>query len=58
MKKLGISTVFIALSNIGKKAYNDRNIIVGDWKNSDGIAQCIEKLTSIINLKEDGGIEI
>lgn len=58
MKKLGLSTVFIAPSNIGKKAYNDRNIIVGDWENSDGIAQCIEKLISIIKLKEDGGIEI
>ncbi len=58
MKKLGLSTVFIAPSNIGKIADNDKNIIVGDWENSDGISQCIEKLNSRMKVKEDGGIEL
>lgn len=58
MRKLGLVTVFIAPSNIGKIADNDNSIIVGDWKNSDGISQCIQKLNSKIKVKEDGGIEL
>ena len=58
MRKLRLATVFIAPSNIGKIADNDKNIIVGDWENSDGISQCIEKLNSKIKVKEDGGIEL
>ncbi len=58
MKQMGIITVFIAPSNIGKIAESDRNIVVGDWENSDGIAQCIEKLNSRMIVKEDGGIEL
>jgi len=58
MKKIGLKTVFIAPSNIGKIANNDRNIIVGDWENSDGISQCIEELNSRMRIKEDGGLEL
>lgn len=58
MKQLGLFTVFIAPSNIGKIADNDKNIIVGDWENSDGISQCIEKLNSRIKVNENGGIEL
>ena len=58
LKELGLKTVFIAPSNIGKIAENDANIIVGDWENSEGISQCIEKLNSKIKIKEDGGIEL
>ncbi len=58
LKQLGFITVFIAPSNIGKIAESDNNIIVGDWENSDGISQCIEKLNSKIKVKEDGGIEL
>lgn len=55
---MGIQTVFIAPSNIGELSHNDKNIIIGDWENSDGISQCIEKLNSRITVKEDGGIEL
>lgn len=58
LKELELKTVFIAPSNIGKIAENDANIIVGDWENSEGISQCIEKLNSKIKIKEDGGIEL
>lgn len=58
LKQLGITTVFVAPSNIGKISNNDKNIIIGDWENSDGIAQCIETLTPRIKVREDGGIEI
>lgn len=57
-EKLGVTTVFIAPSNIGKVAHDDNNIIIGDWENSDGISQCIERLNSRIKVKEDGGIEL
>ena len=58
MNKLGLTTIFIAPSNIGEIAGNDKDIIIGDWENSDGISQCIEKLNSRIIVKEDGGIEL
>lgn len=58
MKQLELDTVFIAPSNIGEIAYNDKNVIIGDWENSDGIAQCIEKLSSKMKVREDGGIEL
>lgn len=58
INELGIETVFIAPSNIGALAQDDKNIIVGSWKNSNGIAQCIQNLTSRIKVKEEGGIEI
>lgn len=58
MKKMDLTTVFIAPSNIGQIANIDRNIIIGDWENSDGIAQCIDKLNSRMKVKEDGGIEL
>ena len=55
-KQMKLKTVFIAPSNIGKISEKDNNIIIGDWENSDGISQCIEKLNS--KIKEDGGIEL
>lgn len=55
---MGLSTVFIAPSNIGQIKNEDKNIIVGDWQNSDGISQCIERLNSRIKVRDDGGIEI
>ena len=55
---MGIETAFIAPANIGKIAEFDRNVIIGDWENSDGIASCIEKVNSRMTVKEDGGIEI
>lgn len=58
MKKMGLQTVFIAPSNIGELASHDKNIIIGNWENSDGISECIEKLNSKIKVREDGGIEI
>lgn len=58
MNKLGLTTIFIAPSNIGEIAGNDKDIIIGDWENSDGISQCIEKLNSRIIVKKDGGIEL
>lgn len=56
--RLGVTTTFIAPSNIGEITDNDNNIIIGDWENCNGIAQCIDKLSSKIKLKEDGGIEL
>lgn len=58
MQKLGLTTVFIAPSNIGPIVNTDINIIIGDWENSDGISQCIKKLNSRIRVKEDGEIEL
>lgn len=58
LRELELTTVFIAPSNIGRIAETDKNIIIGDWENSDGISQCIEKLDSRIKIMEDGGIEI
>ena len=58
MSSMGLVAVFIAPANIGKIVNDDRNIIIGNWENSDGISDCIEKLNSRIKLKEDGGIEI
>jgi len=55
---MGLKTIFIAPSNIGKIANSDESIMIGDWENSDGIAQCIEMLNSRIKLREDGGIEL
>ena len=39
-------------------ANNDEDIIIGNWANSDGIAQCIETLSKRIKVREDGGIEL
>lgn len=58
LKQMKLESVFIAPSNIGKIAQNDKNIIVSNWENSDGISQCIEKLSERIKVKEDGGIEL
>ena len=55
---LGLESIFIAPKNIGEFANNDKNIIVGDWENSDGIADCIRRLTTRMEVKEDGGIQI
>ena len=56
--EIGMDTVFIAPANIGELANNDRNVIIGDWENSDGIASSINKLTSRMIVREDGGIEL
>ncbi len=59
INRLGLDIVFIAPSNIGEMVVNnDKNIIIGDWENSDGISQCIEKLNLRMKIKEDGGIEL
>lgn len=58
LSNYGIPSVFIAPSNIGEFAKFDENIITGDWENFDGIAHCMEQLTSRIKVKEDGGLEI
>lgn len=58
IRQLGLTTVFIAPSNIGKIVDNDKNIIIGDWENSDGISQCIEKLSSRMKINEEGEIEL
>lgn len=57
-EKMGLKTVFIAPTNIGEIANNDEDIIIGNWANSDGIAQCIETLSERMKVKEDGGIEL
>lgn len=58
MLQMGLDSVFIAPSNIEELVNNDKNIVIGNWENSDGISDCIEKLNSRMKLKEDGGIEI
>lgn len=58
IEKMGIQSVFVAPANIGKIANVDENVIIGNWENSDGIAECIERLNSRIKVKEDGGIEL
>lgn len=58
ISEIGIKTVFIAPSNIGELISVDKDIIIGDWENSDGISDCINKLNSRMKIKEDGGIEI
>lgn len=58
ISKMGLSSVFIAPSNIGEISSHDENIIIGDWENSDGIAQCINKLNARIKVREDGGLDI
>jgi len=57
-EKIGLRTLFIAPSNFGKIAEFDRNIILSDWENSNGIADAIEQLTERIEVKDDGGLEI
>jgi putative transcriptional regulator len=58
-EKHGIKSIFIAPANIGEISNRrDRNIIIGDWENAAGITQGIEKLTSTIRVREDGGIEL
>lgn len=56
--KMGLDTVFLAPSNIGEISEYDKNIIVSDWENSDGISEAIRRLTSRLKVKEDGGLEI
>lgn len=58
MSNMDLVAVFIAPANIGEIVNYDRNIIIGNWENSDGISQCIETLNERITLREDGGIEI
>lgn len=58
LKKLDLRSVFIAPANIGELGNYDKDIIVGNWENSDGIAECIEKLNSRMKVHEDGGIEL
>ena len=58
ISQMGLDTIFIAPSNIGKISNDDENIIIGNWKNSNGIAEAIEKLNSRIKVREDGGIEL
>lgn len=58
INKMGLSSVFIAPSNIGEISNYDKNVIVSDWENSDGISDAIEKLISRIKVREDGGLDI
>lgn len=58
IRNLEIDSVFIAPSNIGSIANNDKNIIIGDWENSEGISHCIEKINSRMKVNECGGIEL
>ncbi len=55
---MGLKTVFVAPSNFGKIAQYDKNIILSDWENSNGIADAIEQLTDKLKVKDDGGLEI
>ena len=55
---MGLESVFIAPSNFGKYANYDRNIILSDWENSNGISDAIEKLKERANVRDDGGLEI
>ena len=55
---MGLRTVFVAPSNFGKIAKYDKNIILSDWENSNGIADAIDKLTERTNVRDDGGLEI
>ena len=57
-RRMGLESVFIAPSNFGKYATYDRNIILSDWENSNGISDAIEKLTERANVRDDGGLEI
>lgn len=58
MQELGLKTVFIAPSNIGKITNDEQDIIVSDWENSDGISQCIKRLNTRMKVKEGGEIEL
>lgn len=58
LSQMGLKSVFIAPSNIGKISNYDKNIIIGNWENSDGIAEAIERLNAKIKVREDGGLEI
>lgn len=58
MNEIGLNAVFIAPSNIGTIANDDKNIIIGNWENSEGISDCIERLCSRIKIKDDGEIEL
>ena len=49
--------VFMAPSNIGSLNKTDKNIIVGQWENAEGIVDCIQELCSRIKTREDGGID-
>ncbi len=57
-KKMGLNSVFIAPSNIGKISNYDKNIIVGKWENATGIVDTIKQLTGRVREREDGAIEI
>ena len=57
-RRMGLESVFIAPSNFGKYATYDRNIILSDWENPNGISDAIEKLTERANVRDDGGLEI
>lgn len=56
--KTGIRSFFIAPSNIGELTSNDNNIIIGNWENSEGITDCIKRISSMVRIRDDGGIEI
>ena len=58
LKKMGLNSVFIAPSNIGKISNYDKNIIVGKWENATGIVDTIKQLTGRVREREDGAIEI
>lgn len=60
LSSYGIPSVFIAPANIGEITTSNRNIIIGDWENSDGIADGIKQMLSRlkINIRENGGLEL
>lgn len=43
LEDLGMKTVFIAPSNIGKISSIDKDIIIGRWQNFDGITDALKK---------------
>ena len=57
LEEMGLRTIFIAPSNIGKIQRQDKDIITGKWENSDGIVDAIQKLQSRINIRDDGGFD-
>lgn len=58
IEKTGIPSFFIAPSNIGELTSKDNNIIIGNWENSDGITDCIKTISSMVRIRDDGGVEI
>lgn len=53
-----IQTVFVAPASIGSVKTEDRNIIIGNWTNVDGIIDALSSLNKRVQVNQDGGLTL